>query len=157
MDPTGPTRDFGETLAFAALEGYKGNMRLEAFERGRLSECLATTWKRERASIVTKADRGETEFQFEFIVHNQRFSPTTEDIIDALPFELWQMRNNAERGYTVRVTETDHNKFRINLGVSKRAHQLIDAYQATQEVDDPPPKRRKGRVKKEAVPSTGGR
>ncbi len=143
---TESSKNFGETLARAALEGYKGNMRLEAYERAKLPECLETAWKRERPGIMAKAERGETEFHFEVVIHNLRYFPTADDVVAALPPEIWYMRHEAERGYSVRVAETEYNTFRISLGVSKRAHQLIEAYQATQE-DDPAPKRRKGRVK----------
>lgn len=135
-------KGFGETLARAALEGYKGNQRLEAFERAKLPEDLETVWKRERPGIMAKANRGETEFHFEFHVHNARYYPGTEDVVAALPLELWYMRNEAERGYTVRVTGTAFNEFRIDLGVTKRASQLIRAHEETQE-PEPAPKRQK--------------
>ena len=143
---TESSKNFGETLARAALEGYKGNVRLEAYERAKLPECLETAWKRERPGIMAKAGRGDTEFYFEVAIHNARYFPTADDVVAALPMEIWYMRHEAERGYSVRVTEIKHNEFRISLGVSKRTHQLIEAYQATQEAE-PAPKRRKGRVK----------
>ena len=51
MDPES-AMGFGEALARAALEGHKGNMRLEAYERAKLPEHLGYTWKRERPSII---------------------------------------------------------------------------------------------------------
>lgn len=140
MEP--PTEDLGEMLARAALEGHKGNMRIDAYERANLPEALKAAWSRARSSIFFEADRGMTDFDFEFKSNTHHFCPTVDDVVTALPLELWKMRNDAKRGYAVHVSSTAPNQFQIKLSVAKRTTQLIQEHRAAGEAQ-PAPKRRK--------------
>ena len=134
--------DLGELLARAALEGHKGNMRVDAFERAHLPDALNATWSAARDGVLGEANRGQTDLRFEFKSNTRRFCPTIEDVVAALPLEIWKMRNEAKSGNAVHVHKLAHNHFEILLSVTKRARQLIHEHNATDEAN-PAPKRRK--------------
>ncbi len=121
----------GDRLAALAFEGHKKRKRLEEFERASFPRNLKRAWDAAKEKFEHDAEfSGATDLEFVFSCNNHVhwFPDSKEEVLDALPEEVQEMRRDPDnRNYHVGISEHTQcaYKYTIRLCVEARAEELI--------------------------------
>jgi len=83
-------RTFSERVIEAALAAKRKRRRVENEEYDKLPKVLAELWKAEKKTYMAQVeDRGYTDYDFDFELGFTEFMPSTDQIAEALPPDLF--------------------------------------------------------------------
>ena len=112
-----------------ALEGMRKRKRIEAYERRSLSEWIENKWKKDKPEVKKQCGQGAVRavFLINTNVWCRQHIPTINEVLDALPEEIQEMRraDSKEHGYFVTIHETD--KFAGQYEIVFSIHERVEA------------------------------
>ena len=117
-------RTFSDRVIEAALAAKRKRRRVENEEYDKLPKVLAEIWKAEKKNYMAQVeDRGYTDYDFDFELGFAEFMPSTDQIAEALPPDLFflykteaEARREAKQDGVVTLLELEpYRKWNLKL------------------------------------------
>tara|TARA_B100000963_G_scaffold32185_2_gene23945 strand:- start:587 stop:1054 length:468 start_codon:yes stop_codon:yes gene_type:complete len=125
-------------LAGRASKSIYKKRELKRKEKAQLPKLLADAWAIAKLEAEKRADAGETNFTFgfdEWYTEFRHFSPTVNDIRDALPDEIKELHDEAYQNASVDVAFDQPITFNIYMEFSGHAHRMVKDLQTAADAE----------------------
>ena len=137
-----PSSSLAADLAGRAARAIYKKRELKRKEKAQLPKLLAAAWEIAKLEAQKRSDNAETTFTFSFdewYTEFRHFSPTVNEVRDALPEEIKELHDEAYQNATVSVAFEHPITFNISLEYSGHAHRMVKDIQmaADAEADAP--------------------
>ena len=120
---------FGEELIHLALKGHGKRKRTEDAEQRELPVRLLAEWKAHKEVFKRRAENnGEEFFMFVFSCEdNCQYWPETDDVEDALPHELKDLKRDGRFGFKVNQVPHKSYQWKISFCIEGEMESIITA------------------------------
>lgn len=122
----------GNELVAAAIQGMRERKWLDEFERSNLRNQIAKKWKRDKPAILAQCKEGAARplFLVDTTAWCHQYTPNVQDVLNALPEEVQEMRrvDSKRCGYFVTIHECydTPGKYEIAFSIHEYVNALVE-------------------------------
>lgn len=122
----------GKEMVAVAIEGMRERKRLADFERSNLASRIASKWATDKPTIMKQIKGGAARpaFLVDTRAWCREFAPNVQDVLNALPEEVLEMRrvDSAKTGYFVTIHESHDTpgKYEIVFSIHERVNAMVN-------------------------------